>query len=240
MSRYDTHKLKHFLKPFIIGFLIYGSTAIAQPSNANPLNVIPGFSIQADSDGHYRGTVLINNVPMPFLIDTGATKIVVPTEMAYSARLPLGKAVQATTANGFAVNRLTRINSLKIGNVEIRNFDASVTDHLDEVLVGMNYLKLFRMTQDRNVLTLIFTPGGESNIESVLAAPVLSRQPSVESELIREKSGKAYTLARDGVADFKAQYKKPPECHDMQNNAMRVHCANEFIMARKAYEALNK
>ena len=28
---------------------------------------------------------------------------------------------------------------------------------------------------------------------------------------------------------FKAQYKKPAECYDMKDNAIRMHCANAFI-----------
>jgi aspartyl protease family protein len=205
-----------------------------------PIKSTPGVSIEVDSNGHYRGTVLINNVAMPFLIDTGATRIVVPTSMAYSARLPLGKAVQASTANGFVSQRSTLIKSLKIGNMEVKNIDASVNDRLDEVLVGMSFLKLFRMTQDKNVLTL--TPSSDvaaiTGINSTVS--ILSKQSDIKGELIRENSGKAYIFARNEVADFKAQYKKPLECYDIQNNATRTYCANAFIKARKAFEALNK
>ena len=45
---------------------------------------------------------------------------------------------------------------------------------------------------------------------------------------------------REDVEDFKAQYKKPAECYEMKDTNMRMHCANAFIQARKAYEALNK
>lgn len=205
-----------------------------------PIKPTTGVSIQADSNGHYRGMVLINNVAMPFLIDTGATEVTVPRNLSYAARLPLGKAFQTSTANGLAVARVTHINSLKIGNIEVKNFDASVTDHLDEVLVGMSFLKLFRMTQDKNVLTLILSSDVAVVTENISAVPVLSKQPDTKGELIRENSGKAVNFARNEVADFKAQYKKPPECYDMQNNAIRTYCANAFIKARKAYEALSK
>lgn len=127
-------------------------------------------SIQADSSGHYRGVVLINNVALPFLIDTGATQTVIPTKMAYAAQLPLGEASQTSTANGLAVIRLTRINSLKIGNVEIRNLEAATTDRLEEVLIGMNALRLFRMTQEGNTLTLVAYPDEVSSVENT--APV--------------------------------------------------------------------
>jgi aspartyl protease family protein len=141
------------------------------------MNLMPrGVSIQADSKGHYRGVVLINNIAMPFMIDTGATHTVIPTKMSYAARLPLGEAFQTNTANGLAVNRLTRINSLKIGNAEIRNLEAATTDHLEEVLIGMNTLRLFRMTQDRNILTLVAYPDEVSKMEST--APVTPEHPA--------------------------------------------------------------
>jgi aspartyl protease family protein len=48
------------------------------------------ITLTADIYGHFRGNVLINNVSMPFLIDTGATMTVIPEKMALEAKLPLG------------------------------------------------------------------------------------------------------------------------------------------------------
>jgi clan AA aspartic protease (TIGR02281 family) len=135
------------------------STAPSYSKVPAPLSQLPiSVVLHADLYGHYRGTVSINNIAMPFLIDTGATQTVVPTKMAYAARLPLGKAFQVSTANGLSVNRLTHINHLKIGNVSIKGLEASTTDHLEEVLIGMNTLKYFHMTQDGNTLTLTLYP----------------------------------------------------------------------------------
>jgi len=39
--------------------------------------------------------------------------------------------------------------------VEIKNLDANINDHIDEVLIGMNTLKFFDMTQSGDTLTLI-------------------------------------------------------------------------------------
>jgi aspartyl protease family protein len=113
-----------------------------------------GISLKTDRQGHFRGTVLVNNVPMPFLIDTGATKTVLPVKMAMAAGLPFGRAVQASTAGGKVAERVTLINSFKIGNAEIKNLDAHINEYLDEVLIGMNTLKYFRITQNGDTLTL--------------------------------------------------------------------------------------
>ncbi|MDP1971233.1 MAG: retropepsin-like aspartic protease, partial [Methylobacter sp.] len=79
----------------------------------------------------------------------------IPAKMAITAGLPFGRSIQTHTAGGLVTDRLTQINSLKIGNAEIRNLEASINQHLDEVLIGMNTLKYFHMTQNGNTLTLV-------------------------------------------------------------------------------------
>lgn len=112
-------------------------------------------SIKADAKGHFRGMVLINNVPMPFLIDTGATDTVVPAKMAVAAKLPYGRYVQASTAGGKIAIRETSINSLKLGNAEVNNLKAQMNDHLNEVLIGMSTLRYFKINQNGDTMTLI-------------------------------------------------------------------------------------
>lgn len=114
-----------------------------------------GVVLKTDPQGHFRGTVLVNNVPMPFLIDTGATKTVIPSSMAIQAGLPFGGVVQSNTAGGKVSDRATQITSLVLGSAVIKNLDAHINDHLDEVLIGMNTLKYFQMTQTGNTLTLV-------------------------------------------------------------------------------------
>ncbi|WP_026602628.1 retropepsin-like aspartic protease family protein [Methylomonas sp. 11b] len=114
-----------------------------------------GVVLKTDPQGHFRGTVLVNNVPMPFLIDTGATKTVIPSSMAIEAGLPFGGVVQSNTAGGKVADRATQITSLVLGSAVIKNLDAHINDHLDEVLIGMNTLKYFQMTQTGNTLTLV-------------------------------------------------------------------------------------
>ncbi|MGZ4958784.1 MAG: retropepsin-like aspartic protease family protein [Methylomonas sp.] len=131
---------------------------VSQPpfASQSPVDVIPGgIILRTDRSGHFRGTALINNVTVPFLIDTGATQTSVPANLATAIGLPFGRAIQTNTAGGRVVDQLTKINSLKIGNAEIRNLDANINQHLTEVLIGMNTLKYFRMTQDSNTLTLV-------------------------------------------------------------------------------------
>ncbi len=119
-----------------------------------PISKTKALVIKADSQGHFRGTVFINNVAMPFLIDTGATKTAIPAKLAVSAGLAFGSPLRSHTAGGTVIDHETRINSLKMGNAEIRNLDANINEYLDEVLIGMNTLQYFQLTQNRGIMTL--------------------------------------------------------------------------------------
>lgn len=171
-STKSSTKAKYLLFPLIaMGILWFSFSVYLKKQKANDITtleiVAPTYnsspylkeiarviSLKADRQGHFRGKVLINNVVMPFLIDTGATMTVIPEKMAITARLPVGKRVKTNTAGGKVFANKTRINSLKIGRVTINNLDAQINKHLDEVLIGMNTLKYFRMVLNGKTLIL--------------------------------------------------------------------------------------
>lgn len=127
----------------------------ATPVNLKePTRSAPAIILKADRFGHFRGMATINDMPMPFLIDTGATKTSIPINLAIAAHLPFGQSIQSNTAGGHTLDRQTKINKLKLGNIEIKNLDANINQHLNEVLIGMNTLKYFYMLQNANTLTL--------------------------------------------------------------------------------------
>ena len=142
-----------------------------------------------DPQGHFRGVALINGIPMPFLIDTGATNTAIPLHLANQARLMIKDTGLASTANGVVTVIRTEIESLKIGKAEIRNTEASVVNNLDEVLLGMNVLQMFGMKTLGDTMTLtagnfvkITEPGDESvanadDVETVSAATVQPYKP---------------------------------------------------------------
>lgn len=169
-----------FLDKIKVNKTIGSESIIKIPSFASPKtpDLIPGgIVLQADRNGHFRGTALINNVSMPFMIDTGATQTVIPTSMAVAAGLPFGRSIQSDTAGGQVLEQMTHIDSLRIGSAVINNLDAGINQHLKEVLIGMNTLKYFHITQSVNKLTLVaFTdPNQIAAIENQLS-PQISPQ----------------------------------------------------------------
>ena len=177
----------------------------ATPAKKHGVNPISGgIVLKTDRQGHFRGTALINGIPMPFLIDTGATKTVIPKKIATSAGLPFGRPIQTNTAGGKIYDRETRINSLRIGNAVIRNLDAHINDHIDHALIGMNTLKYFRMTQSGDTLTLV----ANNQVSNKNAAPSAVRFDSIPAQqpLIRKPVTIKKTVTCDKYNNCKTTY----------------------------------
>ena len=106
-----------------------------------------GIIISADRRGHYSGAGMINQHKMEFMIDTGATSVAVPGELAKRAGLIFGMPVVSNTAAGNVRAYQTTIPTLTIGSITLKNTHALILEKLDQVLIGMTVLKKFKVTQ---------------------------------------------------------------------------------------------
>ena len=111
--------------------------------------------------GHYLASGTINGLPVVFLLDTGATGVAIPDDVARRLALPRGRAFLTSTANGTTRSYQTRLDEVAIGGIRLRNVDAAITPGLqmNEVLLGMSFLKYIEFTQRGNTLTLRQYPG---------------------------------------------------------------------------------
>lgn len=166
-----------------------------------PNSTIGIVTLTADTQGHFRGNVLINNISMPFLIDTGATKTVIPEKMALKAKLPLGKKVETNTAGGKVFAYQTQIESFNIQGVQINKLNAQVNPYLHEVLIGMNTLKYFNMVLKGPHLTLV--TNGQRTTTAVIKT--VKKEPKVEkkkSVIIKRKVCDKNNVCRTVFSDF--------------------------------------
>jgi clan AA aspartic protease (TIGR02281 family) len=135
--------------PFLIPALINGD---AESSD----RVI---QIKADSRGHYTAKGTADGVPFEFLIDSGATNIVLTKAAAERLNIgPLHFDTPTSTANGQVQNAQIRIHKLTVGSFTVTDVPALVNGgELDEPLLGMSWLGLFRSIEIKNgVMTLHF------------------------------------------------------------------------------------
>ena len=113
------------------------------------------IELQRSRYGHYVVTGTINNASVDFLVDTGASSVSVPADFADRIGLPRGNPIQISTANGIGIAYKTRINRLRIGELEVENVTAHINPGLsDEVLLGMSILKHYELIQRGDTLII--------------------------------------------------------------------------------------
>ncbi len=111
-------------------------------------------------DGHYYLTVEANGTPIQFVVDTGATDIVLTQADARRIGIDLNSLSYtglARTANGTVNTARVRLDQMALGPIQDRNVPAVVNQgEMDGSLLGMSYLSRFgkiEIEDDRLVLT---------------------------------------------------------------------------------------
>jgi clan AA aspartic protease (TIGR02281 family) len=113
--------------------------------------------VNADSRGHYVVRGAADGVPVEFLIDSGATNIVLTKADARRLNAgPLRFDVNTSTANGAVQSAAVTIGSLTVGSHTATGVPALVNGgELDQSLLGMSWLSQFRSIEIKNgVMTL--------------------------------------------------------------------------------------
>ncbi|MCE2028712.1 retropepsin-like aspartic protease family protein [Sessilibacter corallicola] len=112
--------------------------------------VINGFN------GSYSTTGTINDSPVYFLLDTGATHVVVSDELANTLSLENLGQTRMHTANGIAVGYRTELDQITFGPIKLKNIEAIVNPAMDgkEVLLGMSALRRVEFSQKGANLTI--------------------------------------------------------------------------------------
>lgn len=121
----------------------------------------PGAGTQltmvAGPGGHFTSGGTINGRMVTFLVDTGATTVAMSRVDAERVGLDLTNARTglAQTANGAVPVQRVTLNSVRIGDVEVFNVDATVLPTpMSHVLLGNSFLTRFQMKRENDVLTL--------------------------------------------------------------------------------------
>ncbi|GAB1265040.1 TIGR02281 family clan AA aspartic protease [Aurantivibrio infirmus] len=124
---------------------------------ANETGAVREIVLEANRYHHYLASGTINGKQVTFLLDTGATEVVVPSELAEQLGLRAGPRGYAQTANGTIEVRATVIDELAIGPIRFTDVRASINPGMsgdDEVLLGMSALRQVELLQKDNQLTL--------------------------------------------------------------------------------------
>ncbi|WP_371059599.1 TIGR02281 family clan AA aspartic protease [Rhodosalinus sp. 5P4] len=111
-------------------------------------------------DGHYYLTLDVNGVPVRFVVDTGASQVVLTRADAARAGIDTASLAflgRAMTANGEVATAPVRLDSIGTGPIRDEGFNAWVNaGEMRESLLGMSYLQRFgtiRISDGELVLT---------------------------------------------------------------------------------------
>lgn len=112
--------------------------------------------LQRNRFGHYITSGEINGEPVVFMLDTGATGVAIPNAVAQRLNLQRGRPFRAQTANGLSTGWATRLDRVSVGEISLGDVRAGITPGLqiDEVLLGMSFLKHIEFTQRGDQLIL--------------------------------------------------------------------------------------
>lgn len=112
--------------------------------------------LSADREGHYYIKGKINEYPVEFLVDTGATLVAIPQSIADRLHITGSYPVTISTANGEVTGSLTRLQQLSFGEFILNDVKAVIVPGSNDnlVLLGMNVLAKFNMIQQDKKLVL--------------------------------------------------------------------------------------
>jgi aspartyl protease family protein len=141
------------------GFRQLGREMIFAIDPAEPKSQGGTEQIRASVGGHFVVTAEVEGKRVRFLVDTGATSVVLTRDDARRIGIKvddLDYITPVATANGMTTVAPVRLNKIRIGSIEVKNVSAAVAhDGLEGSLLGMTYLhrlKSFKFSGQELVL----------------------------------------------------------------------------------------
>lgn len=110
--------------------------------------------LRADANGHFIVTAEVNGTPIRFVVDTGATDIIISADDAERAGFrphQLNFTRKYQSANGIVRGAPVRLRSLRVGQIEMYDVEASVNEvNIGISLLGMGFLSRLEGYQVEN------------------------------------------------------------------------------------------
>lgn len=118
----------------------------------------PAARIPRGVGGHYFTPGRINQREVQFLVDTGATSVVLNSLLAKKLQIDFinGQKIPVQTANGVATGYRVMLKNVSVGNVKLDNVEAIVNEgaYPTDILLGNSYLSRVDFKVDNGVMVL--------------------------------------------------------------------------------------
>lgn len=114
-------------------------------------------TLAADSRGHFVADGKINGLGVRMMVDTGATYVAIPGSEAFRLGIDYrrGRLERAGTANGPVTVYRIRLDSVRLGDIELLQVEAVVQEvGLPYILLGNSFLNRCDMRRNAQQMTL--------------------------------------------------------------------------------------
>ncbi len=111
--------------------------------------------------GGYWASGRINGKDVTFLIDTGASLVVMNKVQARALKIKRGnKEIQVSTATKTETAYQVTLDTVSVGGIELQNIPAVITKHKypENPLLGMSFLQHVEINQENEQMTLKYSP----------------------------------------------------------------------------------
>ena len=112
------------------------------------------MEVQRQENGHFYLPGSIGDIPVTFMVDTGASVTSISSDLASQAGITNCKEVQFQTANGSASGCVAFLPRMTLGNFIIENITVAVMPNLETNLLGANVLRNFQVSQNGNSMLI--------------------------------------------------------------------------------------
>lgn len=153
------------------GDLVYQETPCKQDAQSLKSWSAPSAAPQADDaalesvergvlvipqrgNGHYFVNGSVNGKALTFVVDTGASSVVLPRQVAMMAGVYCKEQVTMQTVGGSASGCVSIVAKLAFGPFRMRDVPVAIAPNLTQPLLGMNVLQQFRIEQEGGELRL--------------------------------------------------------------------------------------
>lgn len=117
------------------------------------------ITLRLDNTGHYRAEARVDGMKVDFLVDTGATAVMLSAATAGKLGIRPARSdytAKVMTGNGEIKAAVVRLNKIELGEIVVRDVRALVhgDEKLQVDLLGMTFLSQVRWTHDRGKLII--------------------------------------------------------------------------------------
>lgn len=120
--------------------------------------------ISRSRDGHYYVGGAINGRPLTFMVDTGASTVVVSADLAAKIGMVRGVPTQFKTAGGMVWGETVPDQTIEAGGIQLKGLRVGVVPQMDQrdyALLGQNFLRHIDVIQSGDQMVLRVKSGSE-------------------------------------------------------------------------------